>query len=58
MNKLSKFKPMMAMCSQGQRRSGVDEGSLFMYNRIFRHICDSKPYVVQNNQFNKIDGYQ
>jgi arginase len=58
MHKLSKFKPMMAMCSQGQRRSGVDEGSLFMYNRIFRDICEAKPYVVQNNQFNKIDGYQ
>lgn len=46
MKKLSKFKPLIAMCCQGQKRSGVDEGGLFMYNRIFRDICDAKPYVV------------
>jgi hypothetical protein len=46
MKKLSKFKPLLAMCSHGQKRTGVDEGGLFMYNHIFKDICDAKPYSI------------
>ena len=58
MKKLKSFKPVIGMCSQGQKRSGVDEGGLYMYNNIFRDICESKPYVVQNVQFDSQVGYQ
>ena len=46
MQKLQRFKPVLGMCSQGQRRSGVNEGGLYLYEKIFGEICHSKPYVV------------
>jgi len=49
---------MIAMCSQGQKRSGVDEGGLAMYNQIFKDICMERPYVVQESQFGSQDGYR
>ena len=47
----------MGMCSQGQPRQGVNDGGLYLYNNVFRNICDSKPYVVQHEQFNSAEGY-
>ena len=58
MKRLQKFKPVLSMCSQGQRRSGVDEGALYLYKDVFREICEDKPHVVQTHQFNSQDGYQ
>ena len=58
MKGIEKFKPIIGMCSQGQRRRGVDEGGLYLYNNVFRDICESKPYVVQNVQFDSALGYQ
>ena len=58
MKNIKKFNPIIAMCHQGQRRSGVDEGGLYVYQNVFRDICESKPYVVQNGQFLSQDGYQ
>ena len=57
MHKLKKFKPVLGMCSQGQRKSGVNDGGLYLYNNIFRDLCDSKPYTVQHEQFDYAAGY-
>ena len=46
MAKLQRFKPVLGMCSQGQRRGGVNQGGLYLYEKIFGNICHSKPYVV------------
>ena len=48
MKKIHRFKPILGMCSQGQPRSGVNDGGLYLYNNVFRNICDAKPYVVQH----------
>lgn len=45
---LAKFKPVLAQCHQGQRRPGVNDGALYIYNDCFKHICDNTPFVVQN----------
>ena len=55
--KLGKFKPVIGMCSQGQRKDGVNDGGLFLYNNVFRNLCDSKPYIVQNSHFDNHQGY-
>ena len=57
MSKMQKFKPILGMCSQGQPRQGVNDGGLYLYNNVFRNICDSKPYAVQHEQFNSAEGY-
>lgn len=57
MHRLKRFKPVLGMCSQGQKREGVNEGGLFLYNNIFRDMCDSKPFVIQHNQFDSAAGY-
>ena len=57
MQKLNKFRPVLGMCSQGQKKEGVNEGGLYLYNHIFRDLCDSKPYVVQHEQFDTAAGY-
>jgi arginase len=57
MNKLNRFKPVLGMCSQGQKKTGVNEGGLYLYKHIFRDLCDSKPFVVQHEQFDSAAGY-
>jgi len=57
MHKLRKFKPVLGMCSQGQRKEGVNEGGLYLYNHIFRDLCDAKPFVIQHEQFDSAAGY-
>ena len=57
MSKVQRFKPVLGMCSQGQRRGGVNEGGLYLYEKIFSEICHSKPYVVQHAQFDSQEGY-
>jgi arginase family enzyme len=57
MNKLSKFKPVIGMCHQGQRRVGVDEGGMLVYNNIFKDLCQTEPFVVQADAFKTQDGY-
>ena len=54
---LQKWKPVIGMCSQGQKREGVRDGALFLYNNVFRNLCDSKPYIVQNSHFDSAAGY-
>ena len=44
--KLQRFKPVLGMCSQGQKKEGVNEGGLYLYNNVFRDICDAKPHVI------------
>ena len=46
------------MCSQGQQKSGVDEGALYLYNNVFKEVCEEKPYVIRKKQFDTQDGYQ
>ena len=46
MHKLARFRPVLADCSQGQKKKGVNEGGLFLYNHIFRDLCDAKPRVI------------
>ena len=46
MQKLQRFKPVLGMCSQGQKKEGVNEGGLYLYNNIFRDLCDAKPLVI------------
>jgi len=57
MDKLRKFKPVIGMCSQGQKRQGVNEGGLYLYNHIFRDLCYAKPLVIQHEQFDNASGY-
>ncbi len=57
MHKLRKFKPVIGMCSQGQKKQGVNEGGIYLYNHIFRDLCDSKPFVIQHEQFDDARGY-
>jgi len=45
------------MCSQGQKQAGVNEGGLYLYNHIFRDLCDAKPMVIQHEQFDSAAGY-
>lgn len=52
MRGLNKFKPILSMCNQGQKRNGVDEGALYMYNTVFRDVCEDKPHAVETGQFN------
>ena len=46
MEKLRRFKPVLGMCSQGQKKEGVNQGGIFLYNAIFRDLCDAKPHVI------------
>ena len=57
MHKLSKFRPVLANCSQGQRRPGVHEGGLFLYDKIFKEICRRDPFVIEHEQFDNAAGY-
>ena len=57
MHKLSKFKPVIGMCSQGQKKTGVNEGGLYMYNKLFKDLCSSKPYLIQHEHFDSAAGY-
>jgi len=43
---LSKFKPILGVCSQGQQRLGVDEGAYHLYNNVFKDVLEEKPYVI------------
>ena len=57
MHKLSKFKPVIAKCSQGQKKTGVNEGGLYMYNHVFKDLCVSKPYLIEHEHFESAAGY-
>ena len=57
MEKLRKFRPVLGMCSQGQKRQGVHDGAMYLYNNLFREMCDAKPYVIQHEQFDDAAGY-
>ena len=35
----------------------MNEGGLFLYNHIFRDLCDAKPLVIQHEQFDSAAGY-
>jgi len=52
MEKLQKFKPVLASCSQGQKRRGVEGGSLYVYNNLVKDICESQVYQLDHVQFN------
>ena len=54
---LSKFKPILSSCHQGQRRPGVEDGALYIYKNCFQEIFESKPFIIQNVQFNSQYGY-
>ena len=58
MEKLRKFKPVIAMCNQGQKRDGVQLGGMYVYDNMVNEICDAKPYLLENLQFNDEYGYQ
>lgn len=57
MEKLRKFRPVLGMCSQGQKRQGVHDGSMYLYNHIFKDLCEPRPYVIQHEQFDDAAGY-
>ena len=46
MNQLRKYRPVLGMCSQGQRKTGVNKGCMYLYENLFRDICDYKPYAI------------
>ena len=58
MEKLQKFTPVLASCSQGQKRRGVEQGGLYVYNHIVSKICDNQPYKLDHVQFESQVGYQ
>lgn len=58
MEKLRKFKPVLASCSQGQKRRGVEDGALYVYNNLFKEICNSQVYSFAHTQFDTQIGYQ
>jgi hypothetical protein len=57
MEKLRKFKPVLASCSQGQKRKGVEQGALYVYQNLFRDICGSQVYQLAHTQFDTQVGY-
>lgn len=46
MKAIKNFKPVLGMCCSGQRRIGVDDGAMQVYNSVFKDRCDAVPYVV------------
>lgn len=57
MKKLQKFKPLLAACSQGQKRSGVDEGAIFTYKHCVSHFADEEAMIVEHDNFNSQFGH-
>jgi arginase len=57
MEKLRKFKPVLASCSQGQKRSGVEDGCSYVYNSFVRDMCDAQPFKLVHSQFETQQGY-
>jgi arginase len=59
MEKLRKFKPVLASCSQGQKRRGVEDGALYVYKHLVKEICDTNEvYKFDHTQFDSQVGYQ
>jgi hypothetical protein len=48
MEKLQKFHPILASCSQGQKRRGVEQGGMYVYNNLVKDICESQPYKLEH----------
>lgn len=57
MEKLQKFHPILASCSQGQKRRGVEQGGMYVYNNLVKDICESQPYKLEHTQFESQVGY-
>jgi len=51
MEKLKKFKPVLAACHQGQKRPGVDLGANYVYNHLVKDICEAQAYKLEESQF-------
>jgi len=51
MEKLQRFKPILAACSQGQKRRGVEQGCLYVYENLVKHICEGQVYQIDHEQF-------
>lgn len=53
----NKFCPVFAPCFQGQRKTGVEFGSSYLYNNIFFKNTVTKPIEIKTADFNSTDGY-
>jgi arginase family enzyme len=46
------------MCNQGQKLAGVEDGGLYVYNNLVKHICAAKPFLLQHSFFESAAGFQ
>lgn len=57
MEKLQRFKPILAQCSQGQKRKGVEAGAEYVYENLVKDICEGQVYNLDHIQFANQVGY-